>query len=151
MFSPDGKLVLLAWDGPCNELLDVKSGKVVRTFPSTPYGMEGVAAFLPGNKLLLATTGSDVSGEREATGWDLGHAKKLQTIAPQDRYGLRSVGASSDGKLALTGHWEGHVKLWDLASGKLLRTLDEPQRRVSSRSIVTNLMFLPGNKRIVSA
>jgi HEAT repeat protein len=66
--------------------------------------------------------------------------------------GASSVAISEDGKLALSGYDTGTFKLWDLASGKRLRTFGEEQVPVSSRYIITSIRFLPGDKQaLVSA
>ena len=58
--------------------------------------------------------------------------------------GVRSVAFSPDGARIASGDLEGAIKLWDAASGKLLRTLEGHSKEV------TSLAFSPDGARIAS-
>jgi WD40 repeat protein len=45
---------------------------------------------------------------------------------------VAGVNFSPDGKLLASASWDGTVKLWNMESGKLLRTFVEPQIEVAS-------------------
>jgi WD40 repeat protein len=54
--------------------------------------------------------------------WDLGTGACEQTLAGHDGV-VTSVALSADGHRALSGSDDRMVKLWDLETGELLRTL----------------------------
>ena len=56
-----------------------------------------------------------------------------------------SLSFSADSKLLLSGDQDGTVKLWDVSSGRLLRTFARHSREVQY------VEFLEDNKRIISA
>ena len=58
--------------------------------------------------------------------------------------GVRSLAFSPDGARIASGDLEGAIKLWDAASGKLLRTLEGHSKEV------TSLAFSPDGARIAS-
>ena len=56
-----------------------------------------------------------------------------------------SVALSPDGKRVVTGGWEGGVKIWDIATGKELITLPQPDG-----DAIVCVAFSPDGRRIVS-
>jgi WD40 repeat protein len=78
--------------------------------------------FLPGGKAVL-TSGSD----RVLRFWDVGTGRQARAVQLQGRAGpARAVTLSPDGKL-LAAHDGSSVVLWDVASGKELKTLPAPK------------------------
>lgn len=48
----------------------------------------------------------------------------IKLLARHEVSGYQAQRFSSDGRLTLTGHWDGTVRLWDVAADRLLRTLE---------------------------
>jgi WD40 repeat protein len=86
---------------------------------------------------LLASASDDL------TLWDVASGKKLATIAQPSW--VTTVAFSPDLKLIATGHDDGTVLLWDIASHQLVREIEAHEQPVSS------LAFSPDGKRLASA
>lgn len=82
----------------------------------------------------------------------IGHQKEISSISP-----------STDGNLLLTGSWDGTVKLWDVWSGRELRTYKDntPPRKIRTfqstgyknwpaHDIVTHIIFSPTQGQFLS-
>jgi WD40 repeat protein len=138
-FSPDGKTLASTslgarfrgkrWDGVV-KWWDVKTGGELAAFKDrfSDSVIPAPAAFSPRGKILAFATGFNV------TMWDTDTRKKraslVCTTGAEYRGGVFSLAFSPDGKTLATAYgvdvlgprW-GEVKLWDVASGKVLRTL----------------------------
>jgi WD40 repeat protein/uncharacterized caspase-like protein len=55
--------------------------------------------------------------------WDAASGQAVHTFGGRDSNNLRSAAFSPDKTLAATGHVDGALKLWELSSGRLVRTL----------------------------
>jgi len=62
----------------------------------------------------------------------MGHIKRVNSVA-----------FSSDGKYALTGSWDNTLKLWDIASGREVRTFYGTEK-------VTSIAISPNGKHVIS-
>lgn len=62
----------------------------------------------------------------------MGHIKRVNSVA-----------FSPDGKYALTGSWDSTLKLWDIASGREVRTF-------YGNSKVTSIAISPNGKHVIS-
>lgn len=113
-FSPDGKL--LASKSHYISLLDVESGKEVRTFGGSFASLQGV---------LLSPDGRLLATREYSTGiitlWEVASGKQLRTI--NDSATVRSIAFSPDSRLLASGSEDRTIKLWNAASGKKVRTL----------------------------
>ncbi len=62
-----------------------------------------------------------------------------------------------DGKLAVSAHWDGHVRVWEVSTGKLIRRFDEHRTVVRSGAyadtvaIVNGAKFSPDGHLVASA
>jgi WD40 repeat protein len=63
---------------------------------------------------------------------------------PKSSPGIFGLGFSHDGRIIATGNFNGTVKLWDFASGRLLRTLD------GHTDVVYKAVFSPDGKILAS-
>jgi WD40 repeat protein len=95
-------------------------------------------AFSPDGNLLAS------GGYREVKLWRRPHDVRKVEL-PASAAAAQSIAITPDGKLAASGDASGAIKLWDLATGKELRTL------TGHTGPVTAVQFLPGGAKVVSA
>jgi len=141
-FSRDGQYALTATKGELN-LYETGSWQKIRTFE----GYSGVSATLsPDGKYIL-------SGGKDATMtlWNVYSGKDIRSFRgeeyPCNDHGnvhvhIRSVAFSPDGKYGLAGGDESVSRLWELASGRLIRTFNT--------GIVKSLAFSPDGRHALS-
>jgi RNA polymerase sigma factor (sigma-70 family) len=119
-FSQDGK-TLIANMGHRFRLWDVTTGKVLQDRPGD-FGWMPVLAISPDGKLLAEADWLDQS----VSLWDTGSGRLLRllplTQGRQRRY-VRTLTFSADGKSLISGQMEGFLQWWDVATGKVQRTL----------------------------
>lgn len=139
-FSPDSKLFASAGSisDPAVRIWDPKSEKQLKVLEGTHYSVHSIA-FSPDSNLLAFTTGGM---HNMLYLWNLGSDKALplrgidHLEAP-----VYSVAFSPDGQTILSGSGDDVVRLWDAATGELLR--DE--------MIGYKAVFSPDGQMIVSA
>jgi WD40 repeat protein len=148
-FAPDGKTLAFAHSGGGIRLWDVAAGKVIRTLAAKPN--VGSAAFSPDGRSLAAASNERfrkplVQLWNTATGRELWHSQGHRRVA-------YSVAFSPDGKALASGGGDfrskegpshGEIKLWDAATGKLLR------EAAGLTKIVNCVRFSPDGKYLVS-
>jgi WD40 repeat protein len=126
-FSPDNKYALTIGAGNTTNvqfmgetlLWDIQSGRIVRDFNIGPglVGDNGYGiGFSPDNKYVF--TGPYLS--------DLETGKLIKTF---NAFAVHSLTISPDGKYVLTGDDDKTVRLWDAATGDLLRTFTQQVAR----------------------
>ncbi|HIN94402.1 MAG TPA: WD40 repeat domain-containing protein, partial [Planctomycetes bacterium] len=128
-FSPDGSTFAVGGDDQKVHIFDGETGRAIDVLEGHA-GPLSVAAFLPDNALLTAST------DKAAIIWNVEMQWKLvQRIGDgvksdifEDR--VVSMHFSSDGKQLVTGGGEpsrsGEIKIWNVADGKLVQALKEP-------------------------
>jgi WD40 repeat protein len=121
--SPDGTTVLTG--GKRNELTlrDVITGRDQLVFHGSPLGSTENVAFLPGGKQFLADTRDAPTLDL----WDMESRRVVRTFENLHRVTLRNWALSADGRRVITGDQEGPVKVWDVATGTLVRELLTPE------------------------
>lgn len=111
---------------------DVETGKEIRHFDAHTFGSGSSADFSSDGRRLLAS-----SGGASAWLWDIETGKEIQRFVAKagprmsstegyTRDAITSVALSQDGKRALTGDSEGTARLWDVGTGKQLRSFSMP-------------------------
>jgi mono/diheme cytochrome c family protein len=115
-FSPDGKGV--ATGGEDNRIRiwnpdsDGKQTRDIGGFGGTVFKL----LYTPDGQSLLTASGDKTVGVFKANG---SQVRKLQGHNDW----VYTVAVSRDGKTVASGSWDGEVRLWNLADGKLIRTI----------------------------
>jgi WD40 repeat protein len=119
-FSPDGKVLASLGEQDVVRLEEVATGAELLRH-KFPRGVTRALAFSPDGKLLaVATSGHDL-GKVHLWDWRSGQAPREVRVPPG---GALSLAFSPDGKTLATGDYnEEGVRLWEVATGRLLRTL----------------------------
>jgi RNA polymerase sigma factor (sigma-70 family) len=145
-FTPDGKQVVAAASDGSVRFWDVATGaEVLRfRFGASPLGGLAVA---PGGKLLAVTGDShSTRGDRAIHLWEWASNKPPRKVAAPER-GVTSLAFAPDGKTLAAGSDDRHgVYLWDVASGRLLWRLSEPD----GGNIVRGVAFTPDGKTLAA-
>ena len=117
-FSPDGQLIATADDDEVARLWSVGSKRELRRLEGHRDRVNG-CAFSPDGHL-LATTGA--AGDRTARLWDV--TSRRETPTSSNHTGaVYGCAFSPDGHLLATAGKDGLARLWDVASGQVLRDL----------------------------
>jgi WD40 repeat protein len=130
LFSPDGRLALSESDGGTPRLWDVATGQPVRELRDYGGGVSA-SAFSPDGSLV-------VSALREGLVlWAVASGEPVHVLVDQlteDGYPPATVACafSPDGRQVLSAAQEGSVRLWDVASGRLIHPLDGHTRWVTA-------------------
>jgi WD40 repeat protein len=119
IFSPDGEQVLAVFDYSL-KLLDIKSGKVIRTFQAEKYPLSPdmkSAAFSPDGKLILSSTLID-----GLVLFDAATGRMLAMFG--EGSSTEEVLFSPDGKYAVSAYTDpnGVIQFWDIAGRKMVKT-----------------------------
>lgn len=132
-FSPDGKLAATgsrqtmmgprAGDGSEGpkplQLWDAATGALVRALGSGEDETIDALAFTPDGRRILAAAGG--RGFRHTLSlWEVDTGKLVRTVDAHS-HDVKSLAISPDGKWALSGSRDRTMKLWDLATGALVR------------------------------
>jgi beta-lactamase regulating signal transducer with metallopeptidase domain len=130
-FTPDGKQAAVTLMGDSVQLIDVETGKVVRTF--APGGAASACVFSPNGKW-MATAGYElVKGAYFARLWEVGTGRELRRF-PAARFpsgnGLkRALAFSPDGATLAGGGWgDARLRLWETVTGKELMSFLKSER-----------------------
>jgi len=133
-FSPDGRYVVAATLLGITEVWDTNTGDRVATLPgyavasSDGYDTDGAyratGAFTADSRLLVTSSGSETEYDI-ATIWDLEAHQPLHTLVhPVDADYVNSASFSPDGRFVVTTANDGFGRIFDVASGELLRAFD---------------------------
>jgi RNA polymerase sigma factor (sigma-70 family) len=140
-FSPDGRSVVTGAEDRALRVWDAATGKLLRDLGQHEEQVL-CAAFSPDGRLVAS--GSD---DHTARLWDFATGKELQRF-PQGE-AVRALDFAPDGKTVATGnrHQGSLIRLWDVSSGKLVRSVAAPR---SDMSGPLALAFAPDGKTLVS-
>ena len=145
--SPDGKYIISDSGAGIIKLWDVESGREIRTFSGYSKWVYSLA-FSPDGKIITSGYSDGIIKL-----WDVASGREIRTFSGHSER-VHSVAFSPDGKYVVSGsgYWtlssrniDNTVKLWDVASGREIRTFTGHSHAVSS------VAFSPDGNRIASA
>ncbi len=118
-FAPDGRRVLSCAFGLQLCLWDVRSGKKLREFTGTKaWHLVNDLAWSPDGHYALLGAGQYFKTGR-VTLWDVERWTEVRHLG-EHSYPVRAVAFSPDGRFAVSGTSEGHVRCFDVNSGERL-------------------------------
>jgi len=121
-FSPDGTRVLTGSSDKTAKLWEVNTGTLIRTFTGNSAEVRAVA-FSPDGAQVLTGDGSIpyYHLENEIRLFDASTGSLIRTFSGHTDY-ITSLAFSPDGNKILSGSYDESAKIWDVASGTVLRT-----------------------------
>ena len=136
-FSPDGRTLASASLDHTIKLWDVANGRELRTLEGHTDQVTSVA-FSPDGKTLA-------SGSNDTTIklWDVAKGRELLTLNGGEWNRFSSVAFSPDGRMIASGG-VGAIRLWDVVTGQVLRSLE------GHTGPVTSVAFSPDGKTLAS-
>jgi WD40 repeat protein len=135
--SPDGQILASGDHQGAVKLWDLNSGKVIRKFVAH-NALISALAFTPNGKILI--TGSR---DRTVKIWQINTPKQTPILTLFHSHWVNAVAINADSRTLASAGRDG-IKLWDLATGKLLNTLNEHSDWVSA------IAFSPDGKILAS-
>nr|WP_246275582.1 WD40 repeat domain-containing protein [Brasilonema bromeliae] len=138
VISPDGQTLASCSDDNTINLWNLKSYKFTRSFVEHTSNVLSLA-MTPNGKVLVSGA---LDGIRM---WDLLQQRPLATLTRFDN-SINTVAISPDGQTLASGDNVGVIKLWDLNSGRLIRTISG-----AHSNTVTKIVFTPDGRSFISA
>jgi WD40 repeat protein len=139
-FAPDGKTLVSADQGGAILQWDLATNKVARRFTGARSGQDAVA-FLPDGKSFVATWQDGKAHQIEAvTGKDL----RTFELTAGRAYGgqLRALAVSADGKYLALGGYTQTIPVYEVATGKPVANLAQPQGTIHGLAFLPDSRFL---------
>jgi RNA polymerase sigma factor (sigma-70 family) len=141
-FSPDGRRLASGGWGLTVRVWDVASGKEERVLDcgrgTKSQGRIDAVAFSPDGRLLAVSNSSRGLVQL----WDAGTGKELRQLAHPSPVTVRFA---PDGKTVATGGWDHTVGLWEVATGRKLRTI-----LAGGDAIVDAIAFSPDGRLLAT-
>ena len=142
--SPDGRtMASTAWSPPdsgtANDgviLWNVDTGLELARFEG--QGSVNSVAYSPNGKTVLAGGAGDIN----LAIWDIESRRVVREFPTS--LGIWVVAYSPDGGLAVAGSYDGSIAVWDVVTGRAIRTM------VGHKDLVHSLDFSPNGKLLVS-
>jgi hypothetical protein len=130
-YSRDGKYVASAPNGGPVKVWDAGTGDLVRIFP---YGNK--VDFSPDGKLIACQASHPMEGDTlddvrkryDIQTYELQTGKLVKTLVSDDHTDdsyVLWIEFSPDGSLVAAADWDGTVKLWNVLTGELVRTMND--------------------------
>lgn len=148
-FSPDGRTIATGSEDHQVRLWDIAFGKMRAVLSGHRQEIYSLAFTPDGSRVISG------SGDRSAIIWNVetGKIDKQLFIEEPPRHtkpgdphdaGVTSVAVSADGKFLVAGSLDHNVRIWDIATGKLLDKLK------GHKDSVYSVAFIPGGKQILT-
>ena len=146
-YSRDGRFVVTASNDRTAKLWETRTGREVQTFKGHSSGVTSVS--ISADAKFIVTGSSDGSAKL----WDTVTGREVKAFGSSDAYkgsmsfdsyldSVNGVSLSPDGKYVVTGTNNG-MKLWDVRTGRILRSL--------SGSMILSVSFSPDSRYVLTA
>ena len=156
--TPNGPTVAFLFEGRAN-LWDAETGREPRVFEGPPGRYDGALALSPDGHVFATGSRFDQGGRAGSfvNIWGAGTGELRRSLGGRERHGDGRDGQrkevtiqgplvfSSDGKALVSGNSDNSVTLWDLHTGRDVRTF---QGHVA---VVTGVALTPDGRRLASA
>jgi dipeptidyl aminopeptidase/acylaminoacyl peptidase len=141
-YSATAKLTAIAKSGEV-ELRSDPDLRLIRTLSGSEGNINAVAFSSDGNDLY--TAGGQPGWGGDICRWNVAEGKAVKVISSAHKDTIYALALSPDGKVLATGSYDQKIKLWDVATGRELKTLS------GHNGCVYGLAFRPDGKILASA
>ncbi len=132
-FSADGKWLASGGGDRMIRVWDMANRREFRAF-SGPTSFTCAVRFSPDGKV-LAAAGYETGSGNPIYLYDVAAGKERTRLTGHPHGGIRRLLFTPDGKQLVSGGFDGAVRVWDLASGKEVRSIDAETGTVYSLSL----------------
>jgi WD40 repeat protein/S1-C subfamily serine protease len=135
-FAPDGRTCAFGGDDNKIRIVDAANGKEVRSLPQDSW-VAGLS-FSPDGRMILAG-----SHHKRVFSWDVAGGRAAHRLEDRTTPPLTRALLVPGGRRVLTQHEDETIRLWDVETGKVVRTVASPGR--------ATLALSPDGRRLLLA
>ena len=140
--SPDGNYIVSGDESGIIKISNMHNGTEIKKMITGQEDLTGLA-YTPDGKYI-------VSGNKSIILWDAQTGKKIWETNRQNLY-IRDIAISPDGNYIASGMNNGELTLWNLKSGKLIRTIDaHPFKTMTHSHGVSDVGFSNDGRYMIS-